>query len=111
MVGKLVERFCHINSKNAEEKEDLHKGAVLEKHGKSICLIRYNEFQDQVFSRNLWKYLSSDRVRITSVTIYDFIYANTKHLYTDVASNEDIWRDAKVVDIDMESPDMILSFI
>ena len=52
-----------------------------------------------------------DRVRITSVTIYDFIYANTKHLYTDVASNEDIWRDAKVVDVDMESPDMILSFI
>ena len=44
MVGKLVERFCHINSKNAEEKEDLHKGAVLEKHGKSIYLIRYDEF-------------------------------------------------------------------
>ena len=44
MVGKLVERFCYINSKNAEEKEDLHKGAVLEKHGKSIYLIRYDEF-------------------------------------------------------------------
>ena len=99
--------FCFIDNKNAVEKEDLRKGVVvLEGHRKSNCLIRYNEFQDQFFSHNLYKDLSTDRVRITSVTFYDFIYANIKHLHTEVASNEDIWWDAKVVDVDMESPEM-----
>ena len=45
-------------------------------------------------------------MRITSVTFHNFIGANIKHLYTDDTSNEDIWWDAKVVDVDLESPDM-----
>ena len=47
---------------------------------------------------------------LTSVTFHNFIGTIIKHLYTDDTSNEDIWWDAKVVDVDMESPH-ILSFI
>ena len=79
---------------------------MLKRHGKSSFLIRYNELQDKNFSLNLYKNLSSDRVRITLVTFHNFIGANIKHLYTDDTSKEDIWGDAKVVDVDMESPDM-----
>ena len=46
----------------------------------------------------------------TSVTFHNFIGTNIKHLYTDDTSNEDIWWDAKVVNVDMESPH-ILSFM
>ena len=107
LVRKLVEHFCSIDNEDAEE-DDWHKGTVLERHGKSSFLIRYNELQDNFFSHNLYKGLSSDRVRITSVTFHNFIGVNIKHLYTDDTSNKDIWWDAKVVDFDMdgESPDM-----
>ena len=60
--------------------------------------------QGKIFSLNLHKDLSSDRVRITLVTFPNF--ANKKNLYTDDTSNEDIWWDAKVVDVDIESPDI-----
>ena len=82
LVEKLVEHFCFIDNEDAEEEEDWHNAIVLERHEKSGFLIRYNELQDKNFSRNLYKDLSSGRVRITSVTFHNFIGANAKHLYT-----------------------------
>ena len=49
LVGKLVEHFCFIDNEDAEEEEDWHKGIVLERHGKSSFLTRYNELQDKFF--------------------------------------------------------------
>ena len=102
LVGKLVEQFCSIDNEDAEEEDDWQKGTVLERHGKLSFLIRYNELQGNFFSHNLYKDLSSERVRITSVTFHNFIGANIKHLYPDDTSNKDIWWDAKVVDVDMD---------
>ena len=102
LVGKLVEQFCSIDNEDAEEEDDWQKGTVLERHGKLSFLIIYNELQGNFFSHNLYKDLSSDRVRITSVTFHNFTGANIKHLYTDDTSNKDIWWDAKVVDVDMD---------
>ena len=44
---KLVEHFCSIDEDDIEE--DWHRGVVLERHGKTNFLIRYNEKSDCMF--------------------------------------------------------------
>ena len=104
LSGKLVEHFCSIDEDNLEE--DWHRGVVLERHGKNNFLIRYNEKPDILFSRNIYSYFLQDKLKISSVSFKDFISATITHQYTDDKTNEDIWWDAEVVDVDLESPDM-----
>ena len=79
---------------------------VLERHGKNNFLIRYNEKPDILFSRNIYSDFLQDKLKISSVSFKDSISATIKHQYTDDKTNEDIWWDAEVVDVDLESPDM-----
>ena len=45
-------------------------------------------------------------MKILSVSYKDFISASIKHMYEDSKSKENIWWDAEVVDVDMDSADM-----
>ena len=47
-----------------------------------------------------------DKLKISSVSFKGSISATIKHQYTDDKTNEDIWWDAEVVDVNLESPDM-----
>ena len=104
LSGKLVEHFCSIDEDDLEE--DWHRGVVLERHGKNNFLIRYNEKADILFSRNIYSDFLQDKLKISSVSFKDFISATINHQYNDDKTNEDIWWDAEVVDVDLESPDM-----
>ena len=45
-------------------------------------------------------------MKILSVSYEDFIGASIKHMYKESKSKENIWWDAEVVDVDMDSTDM-----
>ena len=46
------------------------------------------------------------KLNVISVNYKDFIGATIKHMYTDETTKEDLWLDAEVVDVDLESENM-----
>ena len=104
LSGKLVEHLCLIDSE--EEEKRWVKGVVLEKYGKSNHLIRYHEKEDRLFSRNVFADYNNNKLKILSVSYKNFIGGSIKHMYEDSKSKENIWWDAEVVDVDMDSADM-----
>ena len=89
-----------------EEERRWVKGVVLEKYGKTNYLIKYHEREDRLFWQNLFADYKNNKLKILSVSYKDFIGASIKHMYEDSNSKENIWWDAEVVDVDMDSADM-----
>ena len=104
LSGKLVEDLCLIDSE--EEEKRWVKGVVLGKYGKPNYLIRYHEKEDRIFSQNLFPNYNNNKLNILSISYKNFIGANIKHMYEDSKSKRNIWWDAEVVDVDMDSADM-----
>ena len=82
------------------------KAVALEKYGKLNYLIRYHEKQDELFSQNLFANYDNNILKVLSVSCNDYIGASIKHLHKDRKSKENIWWDAEMVDVDMDSDDM-----
>ena len=59
-----------------------------------------------LFSRNLFADYNNNNLKILSVSYKDFIGGRIKHMYEDSKSKENIWWDAKTVDVDMDNADM-----
>ena len=104
LSGKLVEHLCVLDSE--EEEKRWVKGVVLEEYGKTNYLIKYHEREDRLFSRNLFADCKNNKLKNLFVSYKDFISASIKHMYEDSKSKENIWWDAEVVDVDMDSADM-----
>ena len=77
LTRKLVEHFYSIDEDDIEE--DWHWDVVLERHGKTNFLIRYNEKPDILFSLNIYSDFLQDKLKISSVSLKNFISAIIKH--------------------------------
>ena len=102
LVGKIVDHICFLGD---EDTERWFRGVVLESIGKSQFLVRYHEFLDESFSQPLYKDFKADRVKLVEFVASDLIGASIRHLFYDNDTEENVWWDAEVVDVDVTSED------
>ena len=102
LVGKIIGHFCFLGN---EDTERWFRGVVLESIGKSQFLVRYHDFPDETFSQPLYKDFKAYRVKLVELVPSDLIGASIGHLFYDNDTEENVWWDAEVVDIDVTSED------
>ena len=102
LVGKVVDHFCYLDE---DDKQGWHIGVVLAISGKDRFQVCYNDFPDVIYSRQIYKNFKLGYVRLVDVKPKDLIGAIIRHMYTDRESNENIWWNAEVVDVDPDSSD------
>ena len=96
LVGKLVDHFCYLNDDSEEE-----RGIVLEKVTSTKYLMRYHQLPDKIVPCDLAD--KSDKLKLVDLAPKDLVGASVRHLLEDDETGKDIWWDAEVVDIDLES--------
>ena len=102
MIGKAVDHFCYLDE---EDKQGWHRGVVLAISGKDRFQVWYNDFPDVIYSRPIYKDFKLRYVRLVELKPKYLIGASIRHMYTDGESNENIWWNAEVVDVDPDSSD------
>ena len=102
LVGKVVEHFCYLDE---EDKQGWHRGVVLAMSGKDRFQVCYNDFPDMIYSRQIYKDFKVGYVRLVELKPKDLIGISIRHMYTDGESNENIWWNAEVVDVDPDTSD------
>ena len=102
LVGKIIDHPCFLGDENTER---WFRGVVLESIGKSQFLVRYHDFPDETFSQPLYKDFKAYRVKLVELVPSDLIGASIGHLFYDNDTEENVWWDAEVVDIDVTSED------
>ena len=65
----------------------------------------YNDFPDVIYSRQIYKDFRLGYVRLVELKPNDLIGTSIWHMYTDRESNENIWWNAEVVDVDPDTSD------
>ena len=102
LVGKVIEHYCYLDE---EDKQGWHRGVVLATPRKDRFQVRYNDFPDVIYSRQLYKDFKAGYVRLVELKPKDLIGASIRHMYTNGESNENIWWNAEVVDVDPDISD------
>ena len=102
LAGKIIDHLCFLGD---EDTERWFQGVVLESIGKSMFLVRYHNFPDETFSQPLYKDFKADRVKLVELVPSDLIGASIHHLFYDNDTEENVWWDAEVVDLDITSED------
>ena len=102
LVGKVVDHFCYLDEK---DKQGWHRGVVLAISGKDRFQVCYNYFPDIIYSRQIYKGFKLGYVRLVELKSKDLIGTSIRHMYTDGESNENIWWNAEVVDVDPDTSD------
>ena len=101
LVGKVVDHFCYLDDDS--EKERWHRGLLLEKVKSTKYLMRYHQLPDKIVPCDLQHDFKSDKLKLVDLAPKDLVGASVRHLLKDDETGEDIWWDAEVVDIDLES--------
>ena len=102
LVGKIIDHPCFLGDENTER---WFRGVVLESIGKSQLLVRYHDFPDETFSQPLYKDFKTDCIKLVKLVPSDLIGASIHHFFYDNDTEENVWWDAEVVDIDVTSDD------
>ena len=69
-----------------------------------MFLVRYHDFLDETFSQPLYKDFKADRVKLVELVPSNLIGASIRHYFYD-DTEENVWWDAEVVDLDITSED------
>ena len=75
------------------------------KYREKSVLVRYHDFSDDTFSQPLCKDFKADRVKLLELVPSDLIGARICHLFYDNDTEENIWWNAEIVDLDVTSED------
>ena len=102
LVGKTIDHPCFLGDENTER---WFRGVVLESIGKSQLLVRYHDFPDETFSQPLYKDFKAECIKLVKLVPSNLTGASIHHLFYDNDTEENVWWDAEVVDIDVTSDD------
>ena len=101
LIGKVVHHFCYLDDDSEEER--WHRGILLEKVKSTKYLMRYHQLRDKIVPCDIKHDFKSDKLKLVDLAPKDLVGASVRHLLKDDETGEDIWWDAEVVDIDLES--------
>ena len=101
LVGKVVDHFCYLNDDSEEER--WHKRNVLEKVKSTKYLMPYHQLPDKIVQYDIQHDFKSDKLKLVCLASKDLVGASVRHLLRDDETGKDIWWDAEVADIDLES--------
>ena len=101
LIGKVVHHFCYLDDDSEEER--WHRGILLEKVKSTKYLMRYHQLRDKIVPCDIKHDFKSDKLKLVDLAPKDLVRASVRHLLKDDETGEDIWWDAEVVDIDLES--------
>ena len=101
LIGKVVHHFCYLDDDSEEER--WHRGILLEKVKSTKYLMRYHQLRDKTVPCDIKHDFKSDKLKLVDLAPKDLVGASVRHLLKDDETGEDIWWDAEVVDIDLES--------
>ena len=65
--------------------------------------MRYYQLSDKIVPCDLQHDFKSDKIKLVDLAPKDLVGASVRHLLKDDETGEDIWQDAELVDIDLES--------
>ena len=102
LVEKVVEHFCYLDE---EDKQGWYRGVVLAMSGKDRFHVCYNDFPDMIYSKQIYKDFKVGYARLVELKPKYLFCASIRHMYTDGESNENIWWNAEVVDVDPDTSD------
>ena len=100
LVGKLIDHFCFLED---EDVESWHRGVVLTMLSRKKFLVRYNDCPDELYSQLLFEELKAGNVRVVELKGEDLTDVSIRHMFEDGETGENIWWNAKVVDLDPDS--------
>ena len=101
LVGKVVNHVCYLDDDSEEER--WYRGIVLEKVKSTKYLMWYHQLPDKIVPCDLNHDFTSDNLKLVDLAPKDLVGASVRHLLKDDETGEDIWWDAEVVEIDLES--------
>ena len=101
IVGKVVDHFCYLNDDSEEER--WHRCIVLEKVKSTKYLMPYHQLPDKIVPYGIQHDFKSDKLKLVYLASKDLVGASVRHLPKDDETGKNIWWDAEVVGIDIQS--------
>ena len=102
LLGIIIDHPCFLGDENTER---WFRGVALESIGKSQLLVRYHDFPDEKVFQPLYKDFKADCIKLVKLVPSDLIGASIHHLFYDTDTEENVWWDGEVMDIDVTSED------
>ena len=99
-MGRLIDDFCFLKD---EDVESWHRGVVLKTFGRKKIMVRYNDCSYVLYPQSLFEELKAENVRVVELKGQDVVGANIAHMFEDDESGENIWCNAEVLDLNLDS--------